>query len=200
MNSWIEQFISSWGYIGVACLIALENIFPPIPSELILTFSGFMTTRSTMTIVGVIIASTIGSLVGALCLYSIGYFVGEKRLEALVRGNVGRWLRVKPAHIAKATQWFQRHGIMTVFFCRFIPVVRSLISIPAGVAGVPLLFFIVYTTLGSVIWNTVLIVLGAWAGDHWDTLFQFIDRWKYVLLIPVAIVLMYYMLRAAKRR
>lgn len=189
MNAWIEQFISDFGYVGIALLIAFENVFPPIPSELILTFGGFMTTRTSMTIIGAVMASTIGAIVGALVLYSIGRFVKQERLKKLFSGKIGKLLRVKPAHIEQATDWFVRHGVLTVFFCRFIPIVRSLISIPAGVARMSVPLFLLYTALGSAIWNTVLILLGFWAGDNWAHIVELFDRVKYyVFIVPIIVI------------
>lgn len=192
MEQWIEQLMSDWGYIGVAFLIALENLFPPIPSEFILTFGGFMTTRTSMTIVGVIIASTIGSVFGAICLYMVGKLVRLSVLKRLLSGRMGLILRLKPSDVDKAMVWFQKHGLLTVFFCRFVPVIRSLISIPAGVARMNMTLFLVYTTLGSLIWNTVLICLGAWAGDNWESILATFDSVKYYIFIPVAIIVVYY--------
>ncbi|OCS82929.1 DedA family protein [Caryophanon tenue] len=192
MEQWIEQLMSDWGYIGVAFLIALENLFPPIPSEFILTFGGFMTTRTSMTIVGVIIASTIGSVFGAICLYMVGKLVRLSVLKRFLSGRMGLILRLKPSDVDKAMVWFQKHGLLTVFFCRFVPVIRSLISIPAGVARMNMTLFLVYTTLGSLIWNTVLICLGAWAGDNWESILATFDSVKYYIFIPVAIIVVYY--------
>lgn len=195
MEKWIEQLMNDWGYFGVAFLVALENLFPPIPSELILTFGGFMTTRSEMTVLGVIVASTIGSLVGAIILYSIGKLVQLARLKKLISGKLGKVVRLKPQNIDSAVEWFQTHGFITVFLCRFIPVIRSLISIPAGVARMPIVVFIHYTALGIIIWNTVLIVLGAWAGENWTMILTLFDHYKYYLFIPFGIIVIYSLIR-----
>ena len=200
MEKWIEQLMNEWGYFGVAFLVALENVFPPIPSELILTFGGFMTTRTDMTVLGVVIASTIGSIVGAILLYSIGKLVQLARLKKLISGKLGAILRLKPQNIDTAVEWFQTHGFITVFLCRFIPVIRSLISIPAGVARMPMVIFVHYTALGIVIWNTVLIVLGAWAGENWTIILTLFDHYKYYLFIPVGIIVVYSMFRFYKEK
>jgi len=192
MENWIEQIMNDWGYIGVAILVALENVFPPIPSELILTFGGFMTTYTVMTVGGVIVSSTIGSLVGAIILYKIGQLVKLTRLKRLLSGKIGKLLRLKPRHIDSSVAWFQKHGFITVFLCRFLPVIRSLISIPAGIARMPMWIFIQYTILGNVIWNTILIVLGAWAGDNWHAILTLFDHYKYYLFIPVIVFSSYF--------
>ena len=160
MQDIVIQIIENWGYIGVAMLIAIENIFPPIPSEVILAFGGFMTTKTTLNAIGVIIAATIGSVVGAIVLYLIGRILNKERLERIVSGKIGKVLRLKKEDIEKADKWFDTKGQKTVFICRFIPIVRSLISIPAGMSEMPFIKFLIYTILGSTIWNTVLVLLG----------------------------------------
>lgn len=200
MEEWIKDLMNSWGYFGVAFLVALENLFPPIPSEFILTFGGFMTTRTNMTVIGVIIASTIGSVVGAICLYFLGKLVSLSVLKKILSGKTGKVLRLKPRDIDRSVDWFQSHGYITVFFCRFIPVIRSLISIPAGVARMPLIPFLTYTTLGTVLWNTILIVLGAWAGDNWSHILDVFNRYKYYLFIPVIVFGSYFFYQFYKRR
>ena len=133
MEHFIIEIMNQWGYLGILFLIAFENIFPPIPSEVILTFGGFLTVSTKMTIPLVILFSTIGSIIGALVLYYIGYVLNPERLEKIVDGRIGKILFLKNSDIKKAEDWFQKRGPFTVFFCRFIPIVRSLISIPAGI-------------------------------------------------------------------
>ncbi len=193
MEEWITDLMNNWGYFGVAFLVALENLFPPIPSEFILTFGGFMTTRTNMTVSGVIMSSTIGSVAGAICLYYIGKLVSLSLLKKILAGKLGTFLRLKPRDIDRSVDWFQQRGYLTVFFCRFIPVIRSLISIPAGVARMPLLPFITYTVLGTVLWNTILIVLGALAGDNWSVILDMFNRYKYYLFIPVIVFGSYFL-------
>ena len=160
MQELIIQTIENWGYIGVFLLIAVENIFPPIPSEVILAFGGFATAKTNLTLIGVIIAATLGSTFGALVLYFIGRLLNKDRLEKIVSGKIGKALRLKPEDIEKANKWFETKGQKTVFICRFIPIVRSLISVPAGMSKMGVPRFLVYTILGSTIWNTVLVSLG----------------------------------------
>ena len=129
MENWITEVMNTYGYIGILLLIALENIFPPIPSEVILTFGGFMTTTSNMSIIGVIIVSTIGSIVGAIVLYGIGLLIDVNRLEKIV-DKWGHILRLTSKDINKANAWFHKFGVWAVFLGRLVPLVRSLISIP----------------------------------------------------------------------
>lgn len=187
MQAWLTAFINQFGYLGVGLLIFLENIFPPIPSEVILTFSGFLTTTSSLTIPGMVAASVPGSIIGALVLYSIGRILNEERLERWLGGRIGRALHFKPADVHKAHDWFLKKGQISVFFCRFIPVVRSLISIPAGMAQMSLLPFILYTTVGSLIWNTVLISLGAAAGNSWEKVLKYTDMYTQAALVVLAV-------------
>jgi membrane protein DedA with SNARE-associated domain len=181
--------MNKFGYLGVMLLIAIENIFPPIPSEVILTFGGFMTKQpnSSITILGVIIASTIGSMVGALVLYYIGKILNKERLQKIVSGKVGKVLRVKPKDIESADKWFDAKGNKTVFFCRFIPIVRSLISIPAGMSEMPMPKFLLYTVIGSAIWNTVLVVIGSVVGKNWEKVVEIIDKYSKVVLILLVV-------------
>ncbi|CZQ80729.1 Hypothetical protein Tpal_112 [Trichococcus palustris] len=180
----MEQF----GYIGVAFLIMIENLFPPIPSEVILTFGGFMTTNTSLSIIGMIIASTIGAVVGAAILYGVGTLIDVERLEKIV-DKYGNILRITKDDIHKADAWFDRHGVWTVFFCRFVPLIRSLISLPAGMANMSFGLFMLFTTLGTVIWNTVLIYLGAAVGSQWETIVAYMDIYSNVAYVLLAILL-----------
>ena len=137
MESFIIEVMNNWGYIGIFLLIMLENLFPPIPSEIILTFGGFMTIESSLSIIGVIVISTIGSLIGGIILYYIGKIFNVDTLIKIVTSKYGKLLRIKPKDIKSADKWFDNKGNKAVFFCRFIPIVRSLISIPAGMSEMP---------------------------------------------------------------
>ena len=188
MENIIVEIMNGYGYLGICLLILIENLFPPIPSEIILTFGGFMTINSNITIVGVIIAATIGSVLGAIALYYIGKILNKDRLIKIVTSKYGKLLRIKPKDIESADKWFDTKGNKTVFFCRFIPVVRSLISIPAGMSEMPLLKFILYTTVGSAIWNTALVCVGAFAGDKKDAILDIIDKASHIILILIIII------------
>lgn len=187
MENFIIDIMNSWGYLGIFFLITLENIFPPIPSELILTFGGFMTISSKMNIVGVIVFATIGSVVGAIILYYLGKLLNKERLIKIVTSKYGKILRVKPKDIESADKWFDKKGYKTVLYCRFIPIVRSLISVPAGMSEMPIVRFILYTFLGSTIWNTALVLVGAYAGEKKDMILNLIDKFSYVILFLLVI-------------
>ncbi len=188
MEEFILSMMNQFGYIGVFLLIAIENIFPPIPSEVILLFGGFMTTYSELNIILMIIFATLGSLLGAIVLYYIGKILNKERLKKIVSGKIGKVLRLKNSDIDKADEWFDTKGNKTVFFCRFIPIVRSLISIPAGMSEMPLGKFFLYTTTGSLIWNTVLIVIGSIVGENWQSILNIFDTYSNIVLVLLVII------------
>lgn len=190
MQNWIITIMNRFGYLGVAGLIGLENIFPPIPSEVILTFGGFMTTCTDLTFTGVVVSSTIGSLIGAILLYGIGWILSYDKLCRILSGKTGKILHLYPEDIDKAVSWFDKRGNYTVFFCRFIPIVRSLISIPAGCAKMKMLPFLLLTTAGSFIWNTVLVYLGALAGKSWSKIAGYMDTYSTIVLIILIIAVL----------
>ena len=186
MENWITEFMENYGYFGILLLIAIENLFPPIPSEVILTFGGFMTTTSELTIFGVVLAATLGSLIGAILLYGVGRLLSAERLEAIVV-RYGSILRLKPEDIRKADAWFDRYGPWAVFLGRLVPVVRSLISIPAGSSGMRFTSFLALTTVGSAIWNTALVSVGAAVGASWDSIVHYMDVYSNVVYALLAL-------------
>lgn len=188
MQEFILAIMEQFGYIGVFLLIAIENIFPPIPSEVILLFGGFMTTYTKLNIVIMIIAATLGSILGAIVLYYIGKIFNKDRLKKIISGKIGKILRLKNSDIDKADKWFDTKGNKTVFFCRFIPIVRSLISIPAGMSEMPMCKFLIYTTFGSLIWNTVLVVIGSIVGENWTSILTIFDTYSSIVVVVIAII------------
>lgn len=188
MQEIILSIMNVYGYLGVFLLIMIENVFPPIPSEVILLFGGFMTTYSKLSMVGMIVASTLGSLFGAIILYYIGKIFNKDRLKKIISGKLGKILRLKASDIDKADSWFDNKGNKTVFFCRFVPLIRSLISIPAGMSEMPILKFIIYTVVGSLIWNAVLIIVGSIVGENWTSILNILDTYSHVVVILLAII------------
>ena len=188
MQEFIISLMGQFGYFGVFFLIALENVFPPIPSEVILLFGGFMTTYTSLNIALMVVAATLGSLLGAIVLYYIGKILNKERLKKIVSGKVGKVLRLKEKDIDMADHWFDTRGNKTVFFCRFIPIVRSLISIPAGMSEMPMAKFLLYTTVGSAIWNTVLIVIGNRVGENWESILGVFDQYSHIVLILLILI------------
>ena len=188
MEAIIISMVNKFGYLGIILLIAIENIFPPIPSEVILTFGGFATTISNITVIGTIIASTVGSVLGAIALYWIGRFLNEERIDKLAESKVGKVLGLQKQDIHKAFSWFDSKGKFAVFFGRFIPIVRSLVSIPAGMAKMAMIPFLLLTTVGSLIWNTVLITLGRIAGASWSKIAVYVGGYSDIVLIGFIII------------
>ena len=199
MENWITEVMNTYGYIGILLLIALENIFPPIPSEVILTFGGFMTTTSNMSIIGVIIVSTIGSVVGAIVLYGIGLLIDVNRLEKIV-DKWGHILRLTSKDIDKANAWFHKFGVWAVFLGRLVPLVRSLISIPAGMAHMNFWVFLLFTTLGSLIWNSILVSVGAAVGTSWSTIVGYMDTYSNVVLFLLVVFFVLFIILFIKNR
>lgn len=183
MQEMIISIMNEFGYFGVFFLIAIENVFPPIPSEVILLFGGFMTTYTKLNIFGMVISSTLGSLFGAYILYYVGKFFHKERLKRMMSGKLGKVLRLKPEDIENADHWFDTKGQKTIFFCRFIPLIRSLISIPAGMSEMPLVRFSIYTILGSLIWNTVLIIVGSLVGSNWPKISELLNTYSHVVVV-----------------
>lgn len=170
MEQFIVNVMEDFGYPGMALLIAVENLFPPIPSEVILTFGGFLTTRTALDVWWVVAWATLGAVAGALALYGVGRALGGQRMNALLAGPWGKRLGFDAEAAARAAGWFEKKGAKTVLFCRCVPILRSLISIPAGMARMNLVRFLLYTTAGSLVWNAALVHLGAAAGESWAML------------------------------
>lgn len=183
MQEAIIEILNQFGYFGILFLITVENVFPPIPSEVILTFGGFMTTYTNMEPVFVVLVSTLGSFIGAIILYGVGRILSPERLGKILDGKIGRILHFKSQDVEKSVHWFQAKGKLTVLFCRCIPIVRSLISIPAGMAKMNMGLFFLYTTIGSLVWNTVLVYLGVAAGASWDKIAGYMDTYSTVTLV-----------------
>ncbi|MGG0645084.1 DedA family protein [Sporosarcina gallistercoris] len=186
MEGWIMELLAEYGYYGVLALILVENLFPPIPSELILTFSGLLVASHGLSMGWMIVAATTGSVIGAMVLYGIGMFLDVPRLERLTDRH-GRWLRLKRKDIRRADAWFHKYGPWTVLICRMVPLVRSLISIPAGMSGMNFPLFIILTTLGSLVWNSVLIFTGVKLGANFESVIRYMDIYSNVVYILIGI-------------
>lgn len=187
MQESMIQFIDSFGYWGIFLLILVENIFPPIPSEVVLLFGGALTTRTSMGVPGVIAAATAGSVLGAIALYILGKVLKKQRLKALFAGRLGRVLHFKPEYIEKAFGWFARYQNKAVLLCRCIPIVRSLISVPAGCNEMNLTVFLILTAIGSAVWNTVMVLIGAALGTAWETALPYISDYSVIALAVLVI-------------
>ena len=191
LADWVTDVIDALGYLGVALLVALENLFPPIPSEIVLPFAGFVASDGDASLIGMIVAATIGSLVGALILYGIAASIGPERLgRFLVR--YGKWFRLTQADIAKSEAWFDRHSASAVLICRCIPLVRSLISIPAGFRRMPLGRFVTYTLIGSAVWNTALIGAGYVLRSQWKEVEPVLSWAQYLVIAAIVAAIGWY--------
>lgn len=192
MQEIITNIMNQFGYFGVFMLITIENIIPPIPSELILTFGGFMTLSSNMNVWGVILSATLGSVAGAIILYGLGHKLSNEQFEHIINGKLGKLLRLKKEHLQKADRWIEKYGTKAIFIGRFIPMVRSLISIPAGMSKMKIKDFLVLTTLGTFIWNVVLVYSGRLAGEAWVKISTYYDLYTLISsTILVAIVIIF---------
>lgn len=201
MGDWIIDFMSDFGYLSIFLLITLESIFPPIPSEIILTFGGFMTTYTKLTVYGVVAFATAGSLLGAVILYEVGQLVNIKKLEKMIE-RWGRILNVKSSDIHQASSWFRHYGYWTVFFCRMVPIMRSLISIPAGMAKMKFNLFVIYTIAGTLIWNIMLVYSGAYLGESWRDILKHMTVYSQITLsfIIVALILLIFIFVVKRRQ
>lgn len=188
---WAIGLMEILGAPGVAVAIALENLFPPLPSELILPVAGFAASQGTLGLVEVIIWATIGSVVGALALYGIGAWLGRDRMRRLLV----KVPLVSIEDVNRTEAWFDRHGRATVFFGRMIPIFRSLISIPAGVTRMSMWRFIPLTAAGSLIWNTIFIVAGFILGENWEIVEQYAEVLQNVVIAGVLIAIIVFIVR-----
>ena len=184
---WAANVIETLGYPGLTVLVALENVFPPIPSEVILPLAGFLTGQGRFSFLLVLIATTIGSITGALILYGIGAAAGQQRVRRLVE-RYGQWALLTPADLTRAENWFDRYGQIAVFTGRLAPVVRSLVSIPAGYRRMPLDRFLLLTAAGSAIWNGALVGLGWALGENWHSIERYVG-WLQYLVLAIALLL-----------
>lgn len=199
MVDWIKGVIQSIGYPGIALLMVVENVFPPIPSEVIMPFAGFVTTDGSLSLLGVILAGTTGSVVGALPLYYVGYRVGEERIKRWADRH-GHWLMLTGEDIERAQRWFHEHGAAAVFFCRLVPGIRSLISIPAGMSGMNVGLFLLLSALGSGIWAGILAYLGQLLGQNYDQVSTYLGPATYVVFGALVTWYVVYLVRHHWRR
>lgn len=172
MADWITELIAEHGYLALFMLMFLENVFPPIPSELIMPFAGYAAGRGDIDPIGAVIAGSAGSLLGALAWYVVGYRLGAERFRRIVKRH-GRWLTISESDVDRAQQWFNRYGGVAVCIGRLIPAVRSVISVPAGIAQMELRRFLLWSSIGTVAWTSLLAGLGYLLG----TRFTDVERW-----------------------
>jgi membrane protein DedA with SNARE-associated domain len=199
LASWVQDVIERLGAVGVALLVILENVFPPIPSEIVLPFAGFVAQRGDGTVVVMILAATIGAVVGALILYGIAAVIGPERLRAFVV-RFGRWFGVKPADLQRAEEWFDRHAVAAVLLGRCVPLIRSVVSVPAGFRRMRLAPFLLFTAIGSTVWNTALIGAGAVLGNQWERVEPYVATLQWVVVALIAIFVIRFAVVRIRRR
>jgi len=199
LATWVQDVIESLGYLGVAILVVVENLFPPIPSEIVLPFAGFVAQRGDASVVVMILAATIGSVVGALILYFISSAIGPDRLRQFVV-RFGKWFGVKESDLTRAEEWFDRRSTTAVLVGRCVPLIRSIVSIPAGFRRMKIVPFALYTFIGSAVWNIVLIGAGAILGDNWDAVGEYVGIFQYVVIAVIVLALIRFAFTVIKRR
>jgi membrane protein DedA with SNARE-associated domain len=198
--TWAQSAVSTMGYPGLVLVMFLENVFPPIPSEVILPLAGSLALEGRFTLLGVTAVGTLGSVAGAAVFYLIGYLFNEERVRVLMR-RYGKWLMLSEEDFDKALTWFDRYGEKVIFFGRMVPIVRSLISIPAGIANMNLGTFGVYTAIGTGLWSFLLTFAGYLLGKSWPLVSEWVSRYEKVVIgIVVVVVIAFFATRLYQRR
>jgi membrane protein DedA with SNARE-associated domain len=208
----VQDVINQFGYLGVALLVVIENVFPPIPSEIVLPFAGFVAqqgasavnatagaAQSDTTVVGMMIAATVGSVVGALILYFVSAAIGPERLRQFVE-RFGKWFGVKSSDLVRAEEWFDRRSVVAVLVGRCVPLIRSIVSIPAGFRRMKLTSFVVLTAIGSAVWNIALIGAGAVLGDQWERVGEYVGVFQWLVIAAVLLLLVRFVVSRLKNR
>ena len=184
LATWVQDVIEQLGYLGVALLVVLENVFPPIPSEIVLPFAGFVAQQGSESVVLMILAATVGSVIGALIMYWIAAIIGDERLHAFTR-RFGKWVQIREADLTRAEEWFDRHAMSAVLVGRCVPLIRSVVSIPAGFRRMKLIPYIAYTFLGSLVWNIALVGAGAVLGENWERVEPVVATFQWIVIVMI---------------
>jgi len=191
----IEDIIAALGYPGITLVMFLENIFPPIPSEIVMPFAGFLVAdNGEMTFPGIVIAGALGSVLGALVIYYVGVWADDLVIRRFIR-RYGRYFTVSEQDLDRALSFFDRYGEAIVFFGRLIPIIRSLISLPAGMKRMPLRRFLLFTALGTAIWTALLSAAGVILKENWEDILTFIDTYQMVTLVVVGAAVLVLVIR-----
>lgn len=194
LTDWATNIVERLGYAGVTMLVALENLFPPIPSEVVLGLAGYTASRGDSWVVGMIVAASIGSMVGAWILYGLSAAIGPVRLRAIVL-RYGTWIGFGETDLDRAESWFDRRSRVAVLVCRCIPLIRSLISIPAGFRRMPLGTFTLFTLVGSLVWNTILVTAGYLLADQWEKVLDVTEPFQTVVIAVIALLIVAIVIR-----
>ena len=199
MTDWIISIMEQLGYFGIALLMFLDNVFPPSPSEVIMPSAGFAASKGQLLLSGVIIAGSFGSLLAAALLYWVGRKIPNQSIFNWV-DRYGKYLFIKSEDVKKALDWFEKYGHRVVFFGRMVPAVRSLISIPAGMSHMPFWKFMLYSSVGTIIWTTFLACVGYYFGNNIELMQQIFSRVGYVIITIVLILVAYFFYKKSKAR
>jgi membrane protein DedA with SNARE-associated domain len=199
LATWAQSIIRSAGYLGLVLVMFLENVFPPIPSEAILPMAGWLALEGDFTLAGVTAVGAGGSVAGALVFYALGKLLGEQRVRELIR-RYGKWMMLTEEDFDKALAWFNRYGEGVIFFGRMVPIVRSLVSIPAGIASMNLGRFSLYTAIGTGLWSFILALSGYFLGQNWPLVCEWISRYEKVMLIAGGLGLVVFVVRRVQQR
>ena len=198
---WVQDIIRAMGYVGLGLVMFLENVFPPIPSEAVLPMAGWLAyeREGSFTLLGVTLVGALGSVAGALVFYALGYWFGEQRVRELLR-RYGKWFLLSEEDFDRALAWFDRYGEYVIFFGRMVPIVRSLISIPAGIASMNLARFGAYTAVGTALWSFLLGYAGYELGRNWPLVIEWMGRYEKVVLVLTAVAVIYFVVRRIRQR
>ena len=199
MVDWITELVTDLGYPGLALLMLIENVFPPIPSELVMPLGGFLVSEGQLALPGVVFVGTLGSVAGSLVLFYLGRLFPPDRIQNWV-GRHGRWLLLTVDDVKKAYGWFDRHGRAAVFFARLVPGVRSLISLPAGSSSMRLGPFLLYTALGAAVWSAALAYGGMLLGDQYERLSHLLRQATYVVIALLLLVAARWVVQRLRKR
>lgn len=199
MLDWITNIISSLGYVGIALLMFLENLFPPIPSELIMPLAGFTVTQSKLDLQIVILAGTLGSVLGALPWYYVGKVVSEARLRNWINKH-GKWLTLSTSDIDKSKRWMRKYGKAVIFFGRLVPGIRTFISVPAGLDQMPLIPFVLYSFAGSLLWTAILAYAGFVLGQNFQLVEKYVGPLSGIIIAAIIIFLIISFIRRQSRQ
>jgi membrane protein DedA with SNARE-associated domain len=202
INTWAQNIIRTLGYPGLGLIMFLENVFPPIPSELVLPLAGWLTLedQARFSLLGVTIVGAVGSVAGAFFFYGLGKWFDEKRVRFLLQ-RFGRWFLLSEDDFDVALAWFDKYDEYVIFFGRMVPIVRSLISVPAGLANMHIGKFTIYTAVGTALWSFILAFAGRLLGENWSLVADFIDRYEqFVIVAGIGAVLVFFVSRIIKLR
>ena len=210
LANWAQEVINQFGYFGVALLVMIENVFPPIPSEIVLPFAGFVAqqsagatnevaSKSDTTVIGMMIVATIGSVVGALILYFVSAAIGPDRLRIFVE-RFGKWFGIKSTDLVRAEAWFDRRSVVAVLVGRCVPLIRSIVSIPAGFRRMNLMSFVVLTAIGSAVWNVALIGAGAVLGDQWERVGEYVGVFQWLVIVAILVLVAWWIYSKMQNR